>query len=171
MTLWSNNVNVICTLNIIDYFSSRQVIWSDLCWNAYPSGHLVPSPILGLANAPIVETKFLAMSLLDFSPRIPLGTFSILPCIRCLHFIFHPDNVYQTILPFWSWNNIFVILQILWRYARYCGPFCVKLAGTILRHIFCDMDIEILANLVPIETENIREHIHIEIYWFSFYIF
>ena len=48
--------------------------------SAYPSGHLVPSPILGLANAPIVETKFLelAMSLLDFSPRIPLGTISIL---------------------------------------------------------------------------------------------
>ena len=48
--------------------------------NAYPSGHLVPSPILGLADAPIVETKFLelAMSLLDFSPRIPLGTSSIL---------------------------------------------------------------------------------------------
>ena len=44
---------------------------------------LVPSPILGLANAPIVETKFLelAVSLLDFSPRIPLGTFSILPSI------------------------------------------------------------------------------------------
>ena len=33
-----------------------------------------------LANAPIVETNFLelAMSLIDFSPRIPLGTFSIL---------------------------------------------------------------------------------------------
>ena len=48
--------------------------------NAYPSGHLVPSPILGLAGAPIVGTKFLelAMSLLDFSPHIPLGTFSIL---------------------------------------------------------------------------------------------
>ena len=48
--------------------------------NAYPSGHLVPSPIVGLACAPIVETRFLelAMSLLDFSPRIPLGTFSIL---------------------------------------------------------------------------------------------
>ena len=48
--------------------------------SAYPSGHLVPSLMLGLANAPIVETKFieLAMSLLDFSPRIPLGTFSIL---------------------------------------------------------------------------------------------
>ena len=38
-------------------------------------------PIEGLACAPIVETRFLelAMSLLDFSPRIPLGTFSILP--------------------------------------------------------------------------------------------
>ena len=37
-------------------------------------------PHLGLANAPIVETKFLelVMSLLYFSPRIPLGTFSIL---------------------------------------------------------------------------------------------
>ena len=49
--------------------------------NAYPSGHLVPSPIVGLACAPIiVETRFLelAMSLLDFSPWIPLGTFSIL---------------------------------------------------------------------------------------------
>ena len=48
--------------------------------NAYPSGHLVPSSIVGLACAPIVETRFLvlAMSLLDFSPRIPLGTFSIL---------------------------------------------------------------------------------------------
>ena len=55
--------------------------------NAYPSGHLVPSPILGLANAPIVETKFLelAMSLLDFSPRIPVGTFSILLIRTQLH--------------------------------------------------------------------------------------
>ena len=44
-----------------------------------PFGHLVPSPIVGLANAPIVETRFLelAMSLLDFSPRIPLGSLSI----------------------------------------------------------------------------------------------
>ena len=48
--------------------------------NAYPSGHLVPSLIVGLACAPIVQTKFLEldMSLLDFSHRIPLGTFSIL---------------------------------------------------------------------------------------------
>ena len=47
--------------------------------NAYPSGHLVPSPILGLACAPMVETRFLelGMSLHDFSPRIPLGIFSI----------------------------------------------------------------------------------------------
>ena len=66
----------------------------------------------------------------------------------------------------WRCADLHIIRQ-----ARYCGPFCVKLAGTILRHIFCDTDIEILANLVPIETENIREHIHIEIYWFSFYIF
>ena len=57
--------------------------------NAYPSGHLVPSPIVGLACAPIVETRFieLAMSLLDFSPLIPLGNFSILLCIL-LHFTF-----------------------------------------------------------------------------------
>ena len=47
--------------------------------NAYPSGHLVPSPFLGLACAPIFETRFLelAMSLLDFSQWISLGTFSI----------------------------------------------------------------------------------------------
>ena len=47
-------------------------------------------PILGLANAPIVETKFLelAMSLLDFSSRIPLGTFSILLNARSRHFCY-----------------------------------------------------------------------------------
>ena len=47
--------------------------------SAYPSGHLVLSPFLGLACAPIVETRFLelSMSLLDFSPWIPVGTFSI----------------------------------------------------------------------------------------------
>ena len=58
--------------------------------NAYPSGHLVLFPILGLANAPIVETKLLelAMVLLDFSPRIPLGTFSILLCIATKHMCF-----------------------------------------------------------------------------------
>ena len=57
-----------------------------------PMWHFLIFPILGLANAPIVETKFLelAMSLLDFSPRIPLGTFSILLNIRKLliYFLF-----------------------------------------------------------------------------------
>ena len=59
--------------------------------NAYPSGHLIPSPIVGPACAPIVETRFLelAMTLLDFSPRIPLGTFSILlTCICMFYFLF-----------------------------------------------------------------------------------
>ena len=70
----------------VDFYRIERFPWSicDRCGmpagSAYPSGHLVPSSILGLANAPIVETKFLelAMSLLDFSPRIPLGTFSSL---------------------------------------------------------------------------------------------
>ena len=58
--------------------------------NAYPSGHLVPFPIVGLACAPIVETRFLelAMSLLDFSPRIPLDTLSILPSSIRVHFLY-----------------------------------------------------------------------------------
>ena len=51
-----------------------------LAGSAYPSGHLVPSPFLGLAGAPIVETRFLelAVSLLDFSCWTPVGTFSLL---------------------------------------------------------------------------------------------
>ena len=71
--------------------------------NAYPSGHLVPSPIFGLANAPIVETKSLelAMSLLDFSPRIPLGTFSILPstCILLREGFYVKPPEIQTVWP------------------------------------------------------------------------
>ena len=48
--------------------------------NAYPSEHLVLSPYLGLAYVLTVETRFpnFAVSLLDFSPWMPLGTFSIL---------------------------------------------------------------------------------------------
>ena len=81
------------------YVSSRNYEWFPwiICngygmpaGNAYPSGHLVPPHrILGLACAPIVETRSLdlAMSLLDFSPRIPLGTFSILLQVG----------------PFWLW--------------------------------------------------------------------
>ena len=42
----------------------------------------------GLAYAPIVETSFpeLVVSFLDFSPWIPLGTFSIFPLQSVLHF-------------------------------------------------------------------------------------
>ena len=42
--------------------------------NADPSGHLVLSLFLGLACAPMVETRFLklAMSLLDFHIEYPL---------------------------------------------------------------------------------------------------
>ena len=76
--------------------------------NTYPSGHLVPSPIVGLAYAAIVETRFfeLAMSLLVFSHRIPLGTFSVLlfPEIRILwiHFLFTHStlNLHTTIWIF-----------------------------------------------------------------------
>ena len=52
---------------------------------------------LGLAYAPIVETKFLelAMSLLDFSPRIPLGTFSILLAKRETIIIFVYCNTWD----------------------------------------------------------------------------
>ena len=50
--------------------------------------------------------------------------------IRCLDFIFpepeargifNPDKVYETILLSWSWNNIFVILQILYKTPFYNG--------------------------------------------------
>ena len=42
----------------------RTVSWSN---SSHPTGHLIPSPFLGLACAPIIETRFLelAMSLLD----------------------------------------------------------------------------------------------------------
>ena len=52
--------------------------------NAYPCGHLVlpppPPPFWDSHVFRFVKTRFLelAMSLLDFSPWIPLGTFSIL---------------------------------------------------------------------------------------------
>ena len=46
--------------------------------------------IVGLACAQIVETRFLelVMSLLDISPRIPLGTFSILLSFNCINAYF-----------------------------------------------------------------------------------
>ena len=108
--------------------------------SAYPSGHLVPSPILGLANTPIVETKFLelAMSLLDFSPQIPLGTFSIF--LRLNHWIHlistrsykAKDNFNFNItnFPFLSSNipssatcGVFFFISQLIRYARACTSY------------------------------------------------
>ena len=49
--------------------------------NAYPSGHLAPSPFLGLTcKLQLLRSVFpeLAVIFLYFSPWIPLGTFSIL---------------------------------------------------------------------------------------------
>ena len=62
------------------------------------SRHLVPSPIVGLACAPIVETKFLepALSLLDFSHRIPLGTFSISLTIKVIPMSLVIYNIFLT---------------------------------------------------------------------------
>ena len=87
--------------------------------NACPSGHLVPSPILGLAYAQIVETEFLelAMSLLDFSPRIPLGTFSILLVkgwINIKHLPYIIISHFTLLLTIW-WQIT------MWRHFEYCG--------------------------------------------------
>ena len=82
----SRRVNVLTFIPNLTFTDYEWFPWS-ICngcgmpaGNAYPSGHLVPSPIVGLACAPIVETRFLelAMSLLDFSHRILIGTFSIM---------------------------------------------------------------------------------------------
>ena len=66
-------------------------------------------PNLGLTNAPIVETKFLelAMSLLDFSHRISLGTFSILlwwlyqrwKTLKCYLIFIWDRLIWQIFLP------------------------------------------------------------------------
>ena len=95
--------------------------------NAYPSGHLVPSPIVGLACAPIVETRFLelAMSLLDFSPRIPLGPFSILLRLRLVRSVLRASN-----FPCLK----FIEIAILWVY--YTIPFGFTLFGHFWAYIF-----------------------------------
>ena len=83
MTTNSRQVTFIPSLTFTDY---EWFPWS-ICngcdmpaGNTFPSGHLVPSSIVGLVCAPVVETRFieLAMPLLDLSPRIPLGIFSSL---------------------------------------------------------------------------------------------
>ena len=110
----------------------------------YPSGHLVPSPILGLANAPIVETKFLelAMSLLDFSPRIPLGTFSILLygfkylILILIKSTFILENFLLSYAAAWqSWLNLAFFqfckicwnLVVFWWYHKNCTPVRTKM--------------------------------------------
>ena len=74
-------------------------------------------PHLGLANVPIVETKFLelAMSLLDFSPRIPLGTFSILLTDATpLKFTLRLDYNYSSVhFKLFEINNLSVTFQFL----------------------------------------------------------
>ena len=72
--------------------------------SAYPFGHLVPSPILILACAPIIETRFfeLAMFLLDISPRILLSTFSILLVISSHHIsniCFYNGDIANILVP------------------------------------------------------------------------
>ena len=58
---------------------------------------IFPFPFLRLAYAPIVETRFpeLVVSLLDFSPWIPLGTFSSL----LLYKVYVTDGGEQAGLP------------------------------------------------------------------------
>ena len=89
--------------------------------NAYPSGHLVPSPIVGLACAPIVETRFLelAMSLLDFSPWIPLGTFSILLLIDI--FVVFAGKVFQQIIGIPMGTNCAPLLADIFLYSYSVG--------------------------------------------------
>ena len=70
-----------CTELLVVYIDHLRPVWQGTF--ALPNTWFrPPPPILGFACAPIVETRFheLAMSLLDFSPRIPLCTFSILLC-------------------------------------------------------------------------------------------
>ena len=81
-----------------------------LAGNAYPSGHLVLSPIVGLACVPFVETRFIdiAMSLLDISPRIPLGTFSILLCNNYYILDINVNAVatlFEVITKFWPFTT------------------------------------------------------------------
>ena len=81
----------------------------------------VPSPFGGLACAPIVETRFLelSMSLLDFSPWIPLGTFYILLVTKL--FIRY-RNCFTT-WP-WSWR-----LTYFWKKKLNIGCYLVMVSA------------------------------------------
>ena len=80
-------------------------------------------PHFGLANAPIVETKFLelAMSLLDFSPRILLGTFSI----------FLQHNKIRNIKTIWLWKDK-DLFKICNEKGKCCNTFCTSLYMTLM---------------------------------------
>ena len=75
--------------------------------NAYPSGHLIPSPFLGLACSPIVATRFLELAVffLDFSPRLPFGTFSMLLRIVLSSFRDEKTQIYEKI----KWHKLATI--------------------------------------------------------------
>ena len=81
--------------------------------NAYPSGHLVPSHFWDLLCAPVVETRFfeLAMSLLDFSPWIPLGTFSI-SLLNFASIVLGKDTIYWELTQYTRLVNTPVIYFI-----------------------------------------------------------
>ena len=68
---------------------------------------MIPSPFFGLACAPIVETRFLelAVFLLDFSPRLPFGTFSILLRIVLSSFRDEKTEIYEKI----KWHKLATI--------------------------------------------------------------
>ena len=80
--------------------------------------------IVGLACAPIVETRFLelAMSLLDFSPRIPLSTFSIL--LQTLDVAFLFDKIQGLICLFHSLSKLNTKHFICWASANWCYIIC-----------------------------------------------
>ena len=69
-------------------------------------------PIVGLACAPIVETIFLelVMSLLGFSPRIPLGTFSILHYVG--YNFLHGKQFMDTVRYYCVQNVVFLYITL-----------------------------------------------------------
>ena len=91
--------------------------WCMPAENAYLSGHQVLSIFLGLACAPIVETRFLDidLSLLDFSVWIPLGTFSIL--------LMKFYGLFFSLIPFPSpvdtWRSFLTFLKCCYLFVKF----------------------------------------------------
>ena len=100
-----------------------------------------PCVMLILANAPIVETKFLelAMSLLDFSPRIPLGTFSILliKCCESDQYIsnaIYPDGPCTLTLTLFGFQSKIYLLHVACKAERLKGT---NLSNACLSNCIC----------------------------------